>query len=234
MPYTPVRASRGKLVRAEPIAALYEQEKVSHVGMFKELEDQLCSYAANSAKSPDRLDALVWALTELSRLAGLQYGEVNGIKDFFTFLQPKAPETKEAPQVYLNVNAASHYRRDNYDAYAERRYRKNAIVYRCINEIANGAACIPFKLFQGDDELVQHPLLSLLRRPNPTHKQESSIFVVYSYLLVGHNNYSIKSDVNGDVRELYPLRPDRVKTNQQDFHTRSLSIRIRRQNNQNL
>ena len=70
MPYTPVRASRGKLVRAEPIAALYEQEKVSHVGMFKELEDQLCSYAANSAKSPDRLDALVWALTELSQSSG--------------------------------------------------------------------------------------------------------------------------------------------------------------------
>ena len=91
-----------------------------------------------------------------------------GIKDFFTFLQPKAPETKEAPQVYLNVNAASHYRKDNYDAYADEGYRKNAIVYRCINEIANGAACIPFKLFQGDDELVQHPLLSLLRRPNPT------------------------------------------------------------------
>ena len=70
VPYTPVRASRGKLVRAEPIAALYEQEKVSHVGMFKELEDQLCSYAANSAKSPDRLDALVWALTELSQSSG--------------------------------------------------------------------------------------------------------------------------------------------------------------------
>ena len=70
VPYTPVRASRGKLVRAEPIAALYEQEKVSHVGMFKELEDQLCSYSAISAKSPDRLDALVWALTELSQSSG--------------------------------------------------------------------------------------------------------------------------------------------------------------------
>jgi len=43
---------------------------VSHVGMFKELEDQLCSYSATSAKSPDRLDALVWALTELSQSSG--------------------------------------------------------------------------------------------------------------------------------------------------------------------
>ena len=70
VPYTPVRASRGKLVRAEPIAALYEQEKVCHVGLFRELEDQLCSYSATSAKSPDRLDALVWALTELSQSSG--------------------------------------------------------------------------------------------------------------------------------------------------------------------
>ena len=134
-----------------------------------------------------------------------------GIKDFFTFLQPKAPETKEAPQVYLNVNASSHYRRDNYDAYADEGYRKNAIVYRCINEIANGAACVPFKLFQGDNELDQHPLLSLLRRPNPTQAGVEYFQAVYSYLLLSGNNYAIRSDVNGEVRELYLLRPDRVR-----------------------
>ena len=68
--YTPVHASRGKLVRAEPIAALYEQRKVSHVGMFSELEEQLCSFTVGSRQSPDRLDALVWALTELSQSSG--------------------------------------------------------------------------------------------------------------------------------------------------------------------
>ncbi len=68
--YTPVNASRGKMVRAEPIAALYEQKKVSHVGMFTELEEQLCSFTVGSTKSPDRLDALVWALTELSQSSG--------------------------------------------------------------------------------------------------------------------------------------------------------------------
>ena len=134
-----------------------------------------------------------------------------GIKDFFTFLQPKAPETKEAPQVYLNVNAGSHYRRDNYEAYADEGYRKNAIVYRCINEIANGAACVPFKLFQGEDELDQHPLLSLLRRPNPTQAGVEYFQAVYSYLLLSGNNYAIRSDVSGEVRELYLLRPDRVR-----------------------
>ena len=63
--YTAVRASRGKITRAEPIAALYEQQRVHHVGMFAELEDQLCTYTAETKQSPDRLDALVWALTDL-------------------------------------------------------------------------------------------------------------------------------------------------------------------------
>lgn len=68
--YSSVHASRGKMVRAEPIAALYEQKKVHHVGEFKQLEDQLISYTPFSRKSPDRLDALVWALTELSASTG--------------------------------------------------------------------------------------------------------------------------------------------------------------------
>ena len=64
--FVAVHASRGKRSRAEPIAALYEQGKVHHVGVFPELEDQLCTWDANSGEeSPDRLDALVWALTEL-------------------------------------------------------------------------------------------------------------------------------------------------------------------------
>jgi len=70
VPYSAVRASRGKIVRAEPIAALYEQGKVHHVGEFRELEDQLISYTPTSKKSPDRLDALVWCLTELSLRSG--------------------------------------------------------------------------------------------------------------------------------------------------------------------
>lgn len=62
-----VHATRGKRVRAEPIAALYEQGRVHHVGAFPELEDQQCTFAPDViVGSPDRVDALVWALTELS------------------------------------------------------------------------------------------------------------------------------------------------------------------------
>ena len=67
IPYKKVHATRGKLTRAEPISALYEQKKVSHIGVFTKLEDQMCSFIGNKASSPDRLDAMVWAMTEISK-----------------------------------------------------------------------------------------------------------------------------------------------------------------------
>nr|WP_246700975.1 terminase family protein [Rhodopseudomonas sp. BR0M22] len=68
VPIREVRASRGKYVRAEPVAALYEQAKVKHVGSFPLLEDEMCDFGPgglSNSRSPDRLDALVWAVTAL-------------------------------------------------------------------------------------------------------------------------------------------------------------------------
>jgi phage terminase large subunit-like protein len=68
VPITLVHASRGKVVRAEPISALYEQGRVHHVGRFDKLEDQMCLFAQDMPRtegSPDRVDALVWGLTSL-------------------------------------------------------------------------------------------------------------------------------------------------------------------------
>jgi phage terminase large subunit-like protein len=69
VPYKGVHASRGKVIRAEPVSALYEQGKVHHVGYFPELEDQQTSFTVDYDRdlngSPDRVDALVWAITEL-------------------------------------------------------------------------------------------------------------------------------------------------------------------------
>jgi phage terminase large subunit-like protein len=67
--YEAVRASRGKATRAEPIAALYEQGRVHHVGVLTDLEDQLCAWVPG-LPSPDRLDALVWGLTWLMPAIG--------------------------------------------------------------------------------------------------------------------------------------------------------------------
>jgi hypothetical protein len=61
-----VVASRGKQVRAEPVSSLYEQGRVHHVGGFAALEDQMVTWTPESTESPDRMDALVWAITEIS------------------------------------------------------------------------------------------------------------------------------------------------------------------------
>jgi phage terminase large subunit-like protein len=67
-PFQAVTASRGKSVRAEPISALYEEGKVRHAGVFRELEDELAAFSTMGYlgdKSPNRADALIWALTAL-------------------------------------------------------------------------------------------------------------------------------------------------------------------------
>ncbi|HEY0235241.1 MAG TPA: terminase family protein [Afipia sp.] len=69
VPVTSVRASRGKYLRAEPVATLYEQGRVRHAGVFPALEDEMCDFGPaglSSGRSPDRLDALVWAVTSLT------------------------------------------------------------------------------------------------------------------------------------------------------------------------
>ena len=72
--FAPVYASHGKITRAEPVAALYEQGKVHHLGAFPQLEDQMCNLSRETnhdfggrraRHSPDRVDALFWALTDL-------------------------------------------------------------------------------------------------------------------------------------------------------------------------
>ena len=70
IPYRSVHATRGKIVRAEPISALYEQKRVHHLGVFTELESQMCTYNGENQESPDRLDALVWGLSELNKSSG--------------------------------------------------------------------------------------------------------------------------------------------------------------------
>ena len=67
LPVKTVRARRGKYIRAEPVASLYEQSRVHHIGRFPDLEDQMCTWNADlgPSQSPDRADALVHAVTQL-------------------------------------------------------------------------------------------------------------------------------------------------------------------------
>ena len=96
--YRAVTASSGKVARAEPVAALYEQGRVHHVGNFVELEDQMCAFTtafdrAKAGFSPGRVDALVWALTDLI----LQPMKGEGIYELFR-QQWQAAQQRNKPQ----------------------------------------------------------------------------------------------------------------------------------------
>ncbi len=89
VPIKSVNASRGKIARAEPIAALYEQGRVKHAGRFTELEDQLICFTRDGyvgAHSPDRADAAIWALTELI------LAQPNGEEGWLEYAQEKLTE----------------------------------------------------------------------------------------------------------------------------------------------
>ena len=100
----------------------------------------------------------------------------------------------------------------NYAKLAEEGYQKNVIVYRCVNLIARGLASVPWLLYEGEDELETHPLLTLLNCPSPRQAGSAFIEAVVGYLLLAGNAYiEAVFDGNGMPVELYPLRPDRMQ-----------------------
>ena len=99
-----------------------------------------------------------------------------------------------------------------YDKLAEEGYQKNVIAYRCVTMIARAAATVPWLLFRGAQELGEHPLLGLLERPNPAQGGASLFEALYAYYLIAGNAYLEAVGPEGrPPRELFTLRPDRMK-----------------------
>ena len=120
-------------------------------------------------------------------------------------------ETKEAPTVMYDTVGSNYTRKDRYDDYAREGYQQNAIVYRCVNEIAQGASAVHFKLFDGDVEIDNHPIIELLKRPSPQYAGVEFFHAMYSHLLLAGNSYIVKTLVNRQPKEMHILRPDRMK-----------------------
>jgi HK97 family phage portal protein len=120
-------------------------------------------------------------------------------------------ERKEAPVVHISGPTYTSGKKDNFKNFAQEGYKENAIVYRCVNEVANGAAAIPFCVYQGDIKLDSHPLISLLERPNPLQAGVEYFQSLYSYLLLSGNSYALQQTANGIPSELHILRPDRIE-----------------------
>lgn len=99
-----------------------------------------------------------------------------------------------------------------YDRLAEEGYRKNVVAYRCVREVARACASVPWLLYKGAQELDTHPLLDLLRRPNPRQSGPELIEAAIAHLLLSGNAYLEVVRPDGDgPRELYALRPDRMR-----------------------
>ena len=111
----------------------------------------------------------------------------------------------------LNPLGIGGWPRQDYHSLIGDGFSKNAVVYRCIRLISEAAASVPITLYDGDKELESHPLLDLLRSPNP--EQSFAVFMdgFYAYLNLSGNSYIELVEQDGRPQALYLLRPDRIK-----------------------
>ena len=99
----------------------------------------------------------------------------------------------------------------DYAALAREGYARNPVVHRAVRMIAEAAASVPFVLYDGERELDAHPVLERLIAPNPIMSGATFLEELYGHLMVAGNAYIEGVSVDGVLRELHPLRPDRVK-----------------------
>ena len=125
-----------------------------------------------------------------------------------------AGETKRsaaAPLIALHTAGRPQWTPRNYAALAKEGFASNAIGYRAVRMIAEAAASLPWLLYEGEREVSAHPLLDLLQKPNAGQPGREFTEQLYGFLLVAGNAYVEKVELDGVARELYALRPDRVK-----------------------
>ena len=126
---------------------------------------------------------------------------------------PAAPDTKTSRSAGILAMYSSGLARwtpRNYVALTQAGYERNAVVYRAVRMIAEAAASVPWLIFEGREELREHPLLDLLARPNPGDVGPGFLEGVFTNLLLFGNAYVEAVQVDGFPRELYSLRPDRM------------------------
>lgn len=133
------------------------------------------------------------------------------LKKIFTTNKPRNNNKNNNITIYDKLSYTV-YPKDRYDQLATEGYEQNAVVYRCVNEIANAASRVQIDLFRGNQEIEEHPILDLLHNPSPNYGQVEFFQAVYAYLLISGNSYLLQNGPDGGTpQELYPLRPDRIR-----------------------
>ena len=131
-----------------------------------------------------------------------------------TGLFSRAPESKAsrtAQLIAFESGGRARWTPRDYAALAREGYVRNAIVHRAVKLVAENAASVTWLLFEGAAERDNHPLLDLLARPNPRQDGPSLFEALYAYLLLAGNAYVEGVGIDGIARELYALRPDRMR-----------------------
>lgn len=127
------------------------------------------------------------------------------------FFSTEAKRSATAPLIALHQAGRPQWTPRNYAALAQEGFASNAIGYRAVRMIAEAAGSLPWLLYDGDREIAAHPLLELLKKPNPGQPGREFGEQLYGFLLVAGNAYVEKVAIDGAPRELHALRPDRVK-----------------------
>ena len=123
---------------------------------------------------------------------------------------PDAKASKAGAIIALHSAGRPVWTPRSYQALARAGYMRNAVVYRAVRMVAENAAAVPWLLYEGARELDEHPLLALLARPNLHEAGPDFLEALYGHLLVAGNSYAEAVTVDGAIRELYALRPDRM------------------------
>ncbi len=124
---------------------------------------------------------------------------------------PEAKASRTAALVALLTTGRPTWSRHDYASLARDGFARNAIAYRAVRMIGEAAASVPLVLMDGPRELDTHPMLDLLARPNPRLTGSSFMEALISHLMVAGNAYVEAVAVEGRVRELHVLRPDRMR-----------------------
>jgi len=125
--------------------------------------------------------------------------------------RPRAAPAEQKSVIALHALGEANWTALSGPALAREGYQRNPVVYRCVRMIAEAIASLPFLLYEGQSEILAHPLLGLLARPSPGRSGADFLDTLASHLLVSGNAYVQAAAVENAPRELHLLRPDRVR-----------------------
>lgn len=126
-------------------------------------------------------------------------------------VQAEQKSSRVGPLIALQGQGRPLWSPRDYAGLAREGYARNPIVFRAVRMVCEAAASVPLLLYEDDRELTVHPLLDLIARPNPHECGRDLLEGVLGHLLVSGNAYVERVDIDGVPRELYRLRPDRMK-----------------------